>query len=75
MIDAHVHFFLHHGAEDLQTVVESVPARTILAELASLDDLMAGISTERDTGTDGAGSADSAVRNARATDLISGPRL
>ncbi len=33
LIDAHVHLFLHPGAEDLQTVQESVPQRTILAEL------------------------------------------
>ena len=29
MIDAHVHLFLHPGAEDLQTVQESVAQRTI----------------------------------------------
>src|SRR5580704_4117336 len=34
LIDAHVHLFLHPGAEDLQTVQESVPQRTILATLA-----------------------------------------
>ena len=34
LIDAHVHLFLHPGAEDLQTVEESVPWRTILAEQA-----------------------------------------
>ena len=33
LIDAHVHLFLHPGAEDLQTVEESVPKRTILAAL------------------------------------------
>src|SRR5580692_10395240 len=27
LIDAHVHLFLHPGAEDLQTVQESVPQR------------------------------------------------
>jgi imidazolonepropionase-like amidohydrolase len=31
LIDAHVHLFLHPGAEDLQTVEESVPQRTIMA--------------------------------------------
>ena len=31
LIDAHVHLFLHPGAEDLQTVQESVPQRTIIA--------------------------------------------
>jgi imidazolonepropionase-like amidohydrolase len=75
LIDAHVHLFLHPGAEDLQTVVESVPARTILAELAARDDLLAGFTAERDMGTEGAGSADSAVRNAINAGLIPGPRL
>src|SRR5271156_5985135 len=75
LIDAHVHLFLHPGAEDLQTVVESVPERTILAEIAARDDLMAGFTSERDMGTEGAGSADSAVRNAIDSGLIPGPRM
>jgi len=75
LIDAHVHLFLHPGAEDLQTVEESVPQRTILAVLAARDDLMAGFTAERDMGTEGAGSADTAVRNAIDQGLIPGPRL
>src|SRR5271157_2938038 len=75
LIDAHVHLFLHPGAEDLQTVEESVPQRTILATLAAKDDLMAGFTAERDMGTEGAGSADTAVRNAVNEGLIPGPRL
>jgi len=75
LIDAHVHLFLHPGAEDLQTVEESVPQRTILATLAAKDDLMAGFTAERDMGTEGAGSADTAVRNAINAGLIPGPRL
>jgi imidazolonepropionase-like amidohydrolase len=75
LIDAHVHLFLHPGAEDLQTVVESVPERTILAEIAAREDLLAGFTAERDMGTEGAGSADSAVRNAIDRGLIPGPRL
>lgn len=75
LIDAHVHLFLHPGAEDLQTVVESVPWRTILAEQAAKSDLMAGYTAERDMGTEGAGSADTAVRNAINQGLIPGPRL
>ena len=59
-----MHLFLHPGAEDLQTVEESVPQRTIAAVLAARDDLMAGFTAERDMGTEGAGSADTAVRNA-----------
>jgi imidazolonepropionase-like amidohydrolase len=75
MIDAHVHLFLHPGAEDLQTVEESVPWRTILAEQAANADLMGGFTAERDMGTEGAGSADTAIRNAINQGLIPGPRL
>jgi len=75
LIDAHVHLFLHPGAEDLQTVEESVPMRTILAEQAAKADLMAGYTAERDMGTEGAGSADSAIRDAINKGLIPGPRL
>jgi imidazolonepropionase-like amidohydrolase len=75
LIDAHVHLFLHPGAEDLQTVEESVPQRTIIAVTAAKADLMAGFTAERDMGTEGAGSADTAVRNAINSGLIPGPRL
>src|SRR5271165_2544663 len=75
LIDAHVHLFLHPGAEDLQTVKESVPQRTIQAVLAARDDLMAGFTTERDMGTEGAGSADTAVRDAIDEGLVPGPRM
>jgi imidazolonepropionase-like amidohydrolase len=75
LIDAHIHLFLHPGAEDLQTVIESVPWRTILAEQAAKADLLAGFTAERDMGTEGAGSADTAVRNAINQGLIPGPRL
>ena len=75
LIDAHVHLFLHPGAEDLQTVEESVPQRTILALLAARDDLMAGFTAERDMGTEGAGSADTAVREAINAGRFPGPRM
>ena len=75
LIDAHVHLFLHPGAEDLQTVQESVPKRTLLALLAARDDLMAGFTAERDLGTEGAGSADTALRDAIDQGLFPGPRL
>jgi imidazolonepropionase-like amidohydrolase len=75
LIDAHIHLFLHPGAEDLQTVQESVPQRTITATLAARDDQMAGFTAERDMGTEGAGSADTAVRNAIDEGRIPGPRL
>ncbi|MGC2639502.1 MAG: amidohydrolase family protein [Acidobacteriaceae bacterium] len=76
LIDAHVHLFLHPGtAEDLQTVVESVPQRTIEATLSAKADLLAGFTAERDMGTEGAGSADTAVRDAIDRGDIPGPRL
>ncbi|HEX6832424.1 MAG TPA: amidohydrolase family protein, partial [Rudaea sp.] len=75
LIDAHVHLFLHPGAEDAQTFNESVPERTIRATLAARDDLLAGFTAERDMGTEGAGSADTAVRDAIDRGSIPGPRL
>jgi imidazolonepropionase-like amidohydrolase len=75
LIDAHVHLFLHPGAEDLQTVQESVPQRTLVAADAAKADLMAGFTAERDMGTEGAGCADVAVRNAINAGLIPGPRM
>jgi imidazolonepropionase-like amidohydrolase len=52
-----------------------VPQRTISALLAARDDLMAGFTAERDMGTEGAGSADTAVRDAIDAGRIPGPRL
>jgi imidazolonepropionase-like amidohydrolase len=75
LIDAHVHLFLHPGEEDLQTVQESVPERTLIAADAAKADLMAGFTAERDMGTEGAGAADSAVRNAINKGMIPGPRM
>jgi imidazolonepropionase-like amidohydrolase len=75
LIDVHVHLFLHPGTEDLQTVQESVPQRTIMATLAARNDLLAGFTAERDMGTEGAGSADTAVRDAINRGEIPGPRM
>jgi imidazolonepropionase-like amidohydrolase len=76
LIDAHVHLFLHPVLdENLQTVEESVPQRTILATIHARDDLMAGFTAERDMGTEGAGPADTAVRDAINSGLIPGPRM
>ena len=46
-----------------------------MAMLAARDDLMAGFTAERDMGTEGAGSADTAVRDAINAGRIPGPRL
>jgi imidazolonepropionase-like amidohydrolase len=75
LIDVHTHLFLHPGAEDLQTVEESVPQRTLIAAAAAAADLKAGFTAERDMGTEGAHCADVAVRNAIDSGLIPGPRM
>ena len=77
LIDAHVHLFLHPAppSEGMQTVDESAPQRTIEAVLAAKSDLMAGFTSERDMGTEGAGPADAAVRDAIDAGEIPGPRL
>lgn len=75
LIDAHVHLFLHPGNEAFQTVEETVPQRTLIAADAAKADLMAGFTAERDMGTEGAGCADVAVRNAINEGLIPGPRM
>ena len=75
LIDAHVHLFLHPGDEEVQTIKESVAERTILATLAAKADLLAGYTAERDMGTEGAGPADTAVRNAINDGVIPGPRM
>ncbi len=75
LIDAHVHLFLHPGNEAFQTVEESVPQRTLIAADQARADLMAGFTAERDMGTEGAGCADVAVRNAINSGLILGPRM
>ncbi len=75
LIDAHVHLFLHPGNEAFQTVEETVPQRTLIAAGAAKADLMAGFTAERDMGTEGAGCADVAVRDAINHGLIPGPRM
>jgi imidazolonepropionase-like amidohydrolase len=75
LIDAHTHLFLHPGAEDLQTVQESVPQRTLEAATAAKADVMAGFTAERDMGTEGVHCADAAVRNAINDGSIPGPRM
>ena len=76
LIDSHVHLFLHPGrAEDMQTVRESSAQRTVQAVLAAKADLWAGFTAERDMGTEGVGSASTAIRDAINAGEIPGPRL
>jgi imidazolonepropionase-like amidohydrolase len=75
LIDVHTHLFLHPGDEDLQTVEESIPQRTLMAAAAAKADVMAGFTAERDMGTEGAKCADVAIRNAIDAGDIPGPRM
>jgi imidazolonepropionase-like amidohydrolase len=75
LIDAHTHLFLHPGNEANQTVDESVAERVLIAAGAAKADLMAGFTAERDMGSEGAGCADVAVRNAINHGDIPGPRM
>ena len=78
LIDAHSHIFLHPYNETLwndQVLKEPLAYRTIAAVIHSRDTLMAGFTTLRDLGTEGAGYADVSVRRAIDEGRIPGPRL
>src|SRR5581483_10938382 len=78
LIDAHSHIFLHPYNEVLwndQVLKEALAYRTIAATLHCRDTLMAGFTTLRDLGTEGAGYADVSVKRAINEGRIPGPRL
>lgn len=78
LIDAHSHIFLHPYNETLwndQVLKEPVPYRTIEAVNHVKATLMAGFTTLRDLGTEGAGYADVSVQKAIENDLTPGPHL
>jgi imidazolonepropionase-like amidohydrolase len=78
LIDAHSHVFLHPYSETLwndQVLKEPLAYRTIAATLHSRDTLLAGFTTLRDLGTEGAGFADVSVKRAIDEGRIPGPRL
>ena len=77
LIDAHVHFFLHpynEAAWDDQVLKESLALRTVRATAHARNTLLAGFTTVRDLGTEGAGYADAGLREAIASGLVPGPR-
>ncbi|MEO5589540.1 MAG: amidohydrolase family protein, partial [Gemmatimonadaceae bacterium] len=77
LIDAHVHFFLHPYNEtpwDDQVLKESLALRTARATASARNTLLAGFTTVRDLGTEGAGYADAGIRQAINTGVIPGPR-
>ncbi|KAF8605908.1 hypothetical protein BDV93DRAFT_543103 [Ceratobasidium sp. AG-I] len=78
-VDTHVHFFLHPYSEaswDDQVTRESVTERTVRAVNHARATLLAGFTTVRDLGTEGAGDADIALRKCISSpvSLIPGPR-
>lgn len=78
LIDAHSHIFLHPYNETLwndQVLKEPLAYRTIAAAIHSRDTLLAGFTTLRDLGTEGADYADVSVKRAINEGRIPGPRL
>jgi imidazolonepropionase-like amidohydrolase len=78
LIDAHSHLFLHPYNEsrwDDQVLKEPVPYRTLRAGRQARATLLAGFTTLRDLGTEGADYADLSLRQAIEDGLIDGPRL
>jgi len=78
LIDLHSHLLLHPYDETPwtdQVLRESLELRTIRGVVAARQTLEAGFTTLRDLGTEGAGFADVALRDAVAQGLIPGPRI
>ncbi len=78
LIDAHSHIFLHPYDETSwndQVLKEPLAYRTINAVLHCERTLMAGFTTLRDLGTEGAGYADLSVKRAIEEGRVPGPRL
>ncbi|HTX23837.1 MAG TPA: amidohydrolase family protein [Steroidobacteraceae bacterium] len=78
LMDIHSHLFLHPYNEtswDDQVLKEPVPYRTLRAGIQARNTLLAGFTTLRDLGTEGAGYADLSVKRAIEDGLIPGPRL
>jgi imidazolonepropionase-like amidohydrolase len=78
LIEAHTHIFLHAYNEtpwNDQVLKESEAYRTIEAVRHCETTLLAGFTTLRDLGTEGAGYADVAVQRAVNEGMIPGPRL
>jgi imidazolonepropionase-like amidohydrolase len=78
LMDVHSHLLLHPYNETLwndQVLREPVPYRTLRAGRQARATLLAGFTTLRDLGTEGADYADVSLRNAIADGVIDGPRL
>lgn len=78
MIEGHSHLFLHPYNEtswDDQVLHESIALRTARAVVHARTTLMAGFTSERDLGTEGAGYADAGLKQAIDQGVVPGPRL
>ena len=78
MIEGHGHLFLHPYNEtswDDQVLHEPLALRTARAVAQAKATLLAGFTTERDLGTEGAGFADVGLRDAIAKGIVPGPRM
>jgi len=78
LIEAHAHLFLHPYSETLwedQVLREPRAYRTLRAAVHAERTVLSGFTTLRDLGTEGAGWADLAVRDAIAEGMIPGPRV
>ena len=78
LIEGHSHLFLHAYDEtpwDVQVLKEPLALRTARAVNHARATLMAGFTTERDLGTEGAGSSDVGLKQAIDEGIVPGPRL
>jgi imidazolonepropionase-like amidohydrolase len=78
LIDAHTHLLLHPYNEarwDDQVLKEPLGLRVCRATNHARQTLLAGFTTIRDLGTEGAGYADVGIKQAINEDIIPGPRL
>lgn len=78
LIEGHSHLLLHPYNETTwndQVLKESVAYRVARATVSARDTLMAGITTVRDLGTEGAGYADVGLKKSIDDGIIPGPRM
>lgn len=78
MIEGHSHLFLHPYNEtpwDDQVLHEPLALRTARATVHARVTLMAGFTTVRDLGTEGAGYADVGLKQAIEQGIVPGPRM
>jgi len=78
LIEGHGHLFLHAYDEtpwDVQVLKEPLALRTARAVNHARATLMAGFTTERDLGTEGAGYSDVGLKQAIDEGIVPGPRM